>query len=243
MAGGNDRGNQLNQLDRPHGIFIDDNQAIYIADAYNHRIVEWKSNATNGQIVAGGNQLNYPRYVLMDKENNLIIADCQNRRVIRCSLENNTTNGETIIDNINCSRLTMDKDESLYVSDSNKNEVKRWKKGDMEGTIVAGGNGKGNNLNQFSCPTYIFVDEDYSLYVSDRDNHRVMKWTKDATEGIVVAGGNGQGNRSRQLSFPYRVIVDRLGQIYVADKDNHRVMCWSKGAKEGITVVGGNGRG
>ena len=110
VAGGNGQGNQLNQLDRPHAIFIDNNQTIYIADVYNHRIVEWQFNATNGNIVGGGNQINqlkYPRCVLKDRENNLIIADCQNRRVIRWSFENNTTNEEVIIDNINCSRLTM----------------------------------------------------------------------------------------------------------------------------------------
>ena len=47
-------------------MFIDDDQTIYVAEWGNHRIVEWKSGATNGQVVAGGNgqgnrndQLNY----------------------------------------------------------------------------------------------------------------------------------------------------------------------------------------
>lgn len=43
IAGGNDRGNQLNQLSYPEGIFIDVDQTIYIVDYQNHRIVEWKS--------------------------------------------------------------------------------------------------------------------------------------------------------------------------------------------------------
>jgi hypothetical protein len=70
MAGGNGRGNELNQLKDPCGIFIDDDQTIYIVDCWNHRILQWKCNATNGQIVAGGNeegnktnQLNYPTHV------------------------------------------------------------------------------------------------------------------------------------------------------------------------------------
>ncbi len=56
----------------------------------------------------------------------------------------------------------MDKDGSLYVSDQKKYEVRRWKRGDQHGTIVAGGNGKGDQLNYSAN---IFVDEDYSLYV------------------------------------------------------------------------------
>jgi sugar lactone lactonase YvrE len=244
-------GDKLNQLWCPDGICIDDDQTIYIADCGNHRIVEWKCNATNGQIVAGGNgegnktnQLNYPRDVIIDKENNsLIISDNGNRRVIRWFRQNNTKNGEIIIKDIDCRGLTMDKNGSLYVSDYIKNEVRRWERGDQNGTIVAGGNGKGNHLNQFNLPTYIFVDEDYSLYVSDTRNHRVMKWLKDAKEGIVVAGGNGQGNSLTQLSSPQGVIADQLGQIYVADVDNHRVIRWCKGDKQGTIVVVGNGGG
>jgi DNA-binding beta-propeller fold protein YncE len=222
-----------------------------VADYENHRIVEWKCNATHGQIVAGGNgqgnqinQLNGPRGVIIDKENNsLIICDQENRRVMKWSLENSTKNGQIIIEDIDCYGLTMDKNGSLYVSDYKKNEVRRWKRGDQNGTIVAGGNGKGNHLNQFNWPTYIFIDEDYSLYVSDENNHRVMKWLKDANEGIIVAGGNGQGNSLTQLSKPLGVIVDQFGQIYVAGFGNNRVMRWCLGAEEGTIVVGGNGSG
>ncbi len=182
--------------------------------------------------------------MIVDQEtNSLIIADRENRRVMRRSRQNKT-NEEVIISNIDCSRLTMDKDGSLFVSDHVKNEVRRWKRGEKgKGTIVAGGNGKSDQLNQLNWPTFIFVDDDYSLYVSDYENHRVMKWVKDSKEGIVVAGGNAEGNSLRQLSSPTGVIVDQLGQIYVADFENNRVMRWCQGAKEGMIVVDGNGEG
>ncbi|CAF3650975.1 unnamed protein product, partial [Adineta steineri] len=169
IVGGNGEGNQLNQLSRPEGIYVDDDhQTIYIADCYNHRIVEWKYGAKNGQVVAGGNekgdrsdQLNWPTDVIVDKKNDsLIICDCENRRVVRWFRQNGK-HGETIISDIDCWGLTMDKNGDLYVSDCEKNEVRRWKQEEREGTIVAGGNGQGNNLNQLHWPTYIFVDEDY----------------------------------------------------------------------------------
>lgn len=190
VAGGNGQGNQLNQLSNPRSMFIDDNQTIYITDDSNDRLVEWKPNALNGQIVAGGNgkgyqinQLNLPRDVIMDKEtNSLIICDTNNRRVIRWPLGKSTTSGEIIIENIDCYSLTMNKNGSLYISDSTQSEVRRWKKGETNGIIVAGGNGKGGDLNQLNWPTYLYVDEDYSLYVADSNNHRVMKWLKDAKQ-------------------------------------------------------------
>ena len=53
VAAGNGKGSQLNQLNCPTGIYVDDDQTIYIADRLNHRIVEWKSGTTSGNVVAG----------------------------------------------------------------------------------------------------------------------------------------------------------------------------------------------
>ncbi|CAF1439592.1 unnamed protein product, partial [Adineta steineri] len=251
IAGGNGQGNQLNQLSSPHGIYVhDDYQTIYIADWLNHRIVEWKYEAKNGQVVAGSNgkgnqndQLCGPRDVIVDKTNNsIVICDQGNSRVVRWFRQNGK-NGETIISDIDCSGVAMDKNGNLYVSDCVKNEVRRWKQGEREGTIVAGGNGLGNHLNQLHHPTYIFVDEDHSVYVSDYYNNRVMKWMKGAKEGIVVAGGKGKGNRLTQLHYPWSVIVDHFSNVYVADSGNHRIVRWCEGSCEGSIVVDGIGCG
>ncbi|CAF4266599.1 unnamed protein product, partial [Adineta steineri] len=189
VAGGNGSGQKLNQLQSPHGILIDKNKNIFIADCFNHRIVEWKYNAKEGKIIAGGNeqgnridQLDQPIDMIVDKQNHsIIIADWGNRRVIRWMNQNQ----EILIDNIHCYGLATDKQGFLYVSDCMKNEVRRWKMGEYnnKGIIVAGGNDRGNQLNQLSCPLFIFVDEEQSIYVSDGGNNRVMKWRKDAKEG------------------------------------------------------------
>ncbi|CAF1243823.1 unnamed protein product [Rotaria sordida] len=206
---------------------------------------------TNGQVVAGGHgegnrldQLYWPTDVLIDKEtDSLIICDWENRRVVRWSRRSGTTQGEILINNINCRGLAMDDQRYLYISDYEKHEVRRYQIGDKKGTIAAGGNGEGADLNQLNVPTCIFVDQQQTVYVSDRDNNRVMKWNKGAKEGIVVAGGQGQGNALTQLSYPQGLFVDTLGTIYVADYGYDRVMCWPKGAKQGTVIVGGNGKG
>ncbi|CAF1210389.1 unnamed protein product [Adineta steineri] len=248
VAGGNEQGKKSNQLDDPTGIFIDKNKNIFIADFNNHRIVEWKYNAKEGQIIAGGNdagnrmdQLHYSTDVIVDQQNHsIIIADRNNRRVIQWLNQKQ----QILIDNIDCFGLAIDKNGFLYVSDWLKNEVRRWKMGEYnEGIVMAGGNGKGNQLNQLNFPGFICVDEDQSVYVSDNNNHRVMKWRRDAKEGIIVAGGNDEGGNLNQLYYPEGVIVDDLGQIYVADAMNDRIMRWYEEKKEGEIVVGGNGYG
>ena len=131
VAGGRGSGNGLNQLSRPQGMFIDDDQTILIADTDNHRIVEWKNNSNNSQIVAGGNefgsqndQLNVPTNVIIDQQtDSLIICDWGNRRVVRWPRRNGQT-GEVLISNIHCWDLKMDNDGYLYVSDEEKHEIR-----------------------------------------------------------------------------------------------------------------------
>ncbi|CAF1066150.1 unnamed protein product [Adineta steineri] len=106
VAGENGQGQQLNQLHGPFGIFIDKNKNIFIADAQNDRIVEWKYNAKEGQIIASGNgqgnrmdQLNYPTDVIVDEQNHsIIIADFGNKRVIQWFNQNQ----QILIHNIFC---------------------------------------------------------------------------------------------------------------------------------------------
>ncbi|CAM4987974.1 unnamed protein product, partial [Rotaria socialis] len=253
IAGGNVRGDATNQLWGPFGLFVDDDQTVVIADYMNDRIMQWKNgDTTNGQVVAGGNdrgnglhQLDRPSDVLIDKKtDSLIIADYGNERVVRWSRRSGTTQGEVLIDKIDCYGVAMDEQRYLYASDYIKHEVRRYRLGEKNGTLAAGGNDYGDGLNQLNRPGYLFVDRQQNVYVSDNENHRVMKWNKGAKEGIVVAGGQGQGNALTQLSNPNGIFVDTLGTLYVADQGNHRVIRWTQGYKKrGTVVVGGNDEG
>ncbi|CAF1215177.1 unnamed protein product [Adineta steineri] len=236
VAGGHGYGDQLHQLTYSFGICVDDNKAILIADIHNHRIVEWKYNSGSVQIVAGGNgkgnrddQLDTPIDAIVDKEKNaIIVCDSWNFRVVRW-FRQSQTNPQILTSDIYCGGVAIDKDGSIYVSDQTKSEVRQWKEGDTDETLVAGGNGNGNRRDQLYSPYHIFVDEDYSLYVADQLNYRVMKWTKDAKEGIIVAGGNGRGDGLNQLTEPTGVIVNNLSQIIIADTSNNRIIQWYEG--------------
>ena len=255
MAGGHGQGHASNQLHYPFGFDIDDDGSLFVADRNNHRIIRWEPNATQGEIIArskgrGGrtDHLVLPVAVLLDRmRDRLIISERGIRRVIRWPLNRNGQNGgdaKVIVSNIESFGLAMDDEGSLYVSNFERNEVRRYGRRDgKKGVLVAGGHGQGAALNQLDSPRQIFVDADRSVFVADCGNHRVVKWTKGAKEGLVVAGGQGRGDGFGQLHRPSGIFVDRLGSVYVADQWNHRVMRWSSGAKEGEVVAGGNGQG
>ena len=250
MAGGNGPGAALSQLHGPFRFFLDNNQFLYILDYYNNRVTKWKLGSMVSQIVAGGNgrgsrndQLSNPAGIVVDRgRDSLFIGDFGNSRIVQWSLQG-ARSGKTIISGVYSFGLTMNEQGFLYVSDWYRHEVRRWRVGDSQGTLVAGGNGKGNRLNQLYDPRQIFVDQNHSVYVSEWHNHRVMKWVKGATEGIVVAGGQGKGSALSQLNYPEAVIVDQLGTLYIADCYNHRIVRWREGATAGEVLVGGNGRG
>ena len=158
----------------------------------------------------------------------MIISDRRNRRVVRWSLASQQLI-QIIIEDTNCGGLQMSENGDLFVADMKRHVVKKWKKDENEGIIVAGGKGKG--------------DQQDTVYVSDRNNHRVMKWLKDAKKGIIVAGGHGNGNSSTQLSYPQGLFVSKTGNVYVADQGNHRIMRWPPESQNGHVIVGGNLRG
>ncbi|CAF3873472.1 unnamed protein product, partial [Rotaria magnacalcarata] len=145
VAGGNGQGNGIDQLSYPWGLYVDDDQTVYIADSGNPHIVKWESGATSGQVVAGGNeegsgvhQLSDPRDVMVDNErDSVIICDNSNRRVVRWPRQNGTS-GETIISNIDCLGLTIDENGSLYVVSFENAEIRRYQRGEYQGTVVAG---------------------------------------------------------------------------------------------------------
>ena len=247
-AGGNGKGSANNQLSEPHGLFVDDDETIVIADYKNHRIVQCKIGDANGQVVAGGpgegyrlDQLCYPSDVLIDKETDSLVI-CERGRVVRRSRRNSIKQEEILTQDIAGGQLARNDPRYVYVSIA-KGEVRRYQIGDKNGILVAGGNGIGAGFNQLNWPSYIFVDRQEAVYVSDYYNHRVMKWNKDSTEGIVVAGGQCEGGALTQLSHPTGLFVNTLGTLYVADGGNSRVMRWPKGAKQGTVIVGGNGIG
>lgn len=217
--------------------------------------MSWRTGMNSGRVVAGGNgqgnrldQLMAPSDAIVHKESNsLTICDSGNQRIMQWPHydhnENSHRQGKILIDNIDCAKIFADDRGYFYVSDCQQHCVKRYRIGDENGIVVAGGNGKGDGLNQLNNPNQIFVDRDFAVYVSDFENHRVMKWPKEAKQGTTVAGDQGQGNRLSQLNRPKGLWIDRRGDVYVSDCLNDRIMRWKRDAKQGTLLVGGNGQG
>jgi sugar lactone lactonase YvrE len=145
-AGTGVAGSSSQQLNNPHGIYLDEyNSYLYIADTNNHRIQRYYLGATvNITTVAGGNgpgsssnQLNTPYAVYVSKKTGTVfIADSYNDR-IQC-WSPGATSGVTIVGTTGLSGtsptllynpygVSLNPNETyLYISDSKNNRVQRF---------------------------------------------------------------------------------------------------------------------
>ena len=72
--------------------------------------------------------------------------------------------------------LIVDQLGQIYVADNWNHQIMRWCEGDTQGSIVVGGNGKGNQRNQLNYPVSLSFDDEGNLYVADHWNHRIQKF-------------------------------------------------------------------
>jgi sugar lactone lactonase YvrE len=143
VAGGNGCGYELNQLNHPMGIFIDEDRTIYIADTNNARIVKWTEGTPYGQIVAGelgaGSgtaQLYGPMDMVVEKAGTIYITGTTNNRVQKWN--RNAQRSETIINIQRPIGIALDEEESLYISAFYQSQaLVKFRKGEKDGYVIA----------------------------------------------------------------------------------------------------------
>ncbi|CAF0794569.1 unnamed protein product [Adineta steineri] len=230
IAGENKQGIRMNQLTYPTDVIFDQqNHSIIIADQGNRRVIQWLNH--NQQILIHSNISCLG--LAMDKYGFLYVSDHIKNEVRRWKMGEYKSEGIVVAggngegNKLNQLHgpgfISIDNDQSIYVSDCGNHRVMKWRKDQNEGIIVAGGNGQGANLNQLSSPKGVIVDNLGQIYVADMWNNRVMRWCEEKEEGELIVGGNGEGNQSNQLFCPYGLSFDDEGNLYVAEARNHRI--------------------
>jgi sugar lactone lactonase YvrE len=190
----------------PHGIAVDNNFNIYIADMYNHvvRIVDPTGtiNTLAGINVAGytgdggpatSATMYLPSSVALDPAGNVYIADKGNN-VIR----------------------------KITIADGKINTI--------VGDHVAGGSGDGGKaaVARLDSPVAIAIDPFNRLYISDETNQRIRIVVDSniytmAGNGTIGYYGDGGPAINAEINFPEGIHVDANGNLYIADSRNQRI--------------------
>ncbi|UJR31827.1 hypothetical protein I4U23_019304 [Adineta vaga] len=246
VAGNGTNGSESNQLDLPHGIFVNNNFDLYVADAESNLL---------GSIV-----LNRPVGVILDNDGYLFILD-----------NAETFANSTILGNSPFG-LFVDASNTVYVNNRDTDKVIIWTQGSVYPTrnvsssidirtlfvSIAGdiyiSYANGGDVNKATpsqnlsatttsfggtC-TSIFIDLNNTLYCSASWEHIVVKRALiNDTQGIsTVSGTRTNGSAPDMFSFPAGIFVDTNFTVYVADMYNHRIQRFYIGESNGTTIAG-----
>jgi sugar lactone lactonase YvrE len=217
------------KLDRPHGVYVDKDGNIYIADEGNHRIRKVDITTGNITTIAGNGvpayggdggpaidaSLQNPKSVWVDVNGNLLIADNENNRIRKVSV----TTGD--------------------ISTAAGNGIAGYW-GD-HGPAIDARLKKPHRVCAYESPAPAY------LYFSDPSNYQIRRVDLEEnfltkTAGTIWAGYNGDNILATwaNLNYPFGVHVDDSGNVLIADTYNHRIR--KVNAKTGIiTTVAGNG--
>jgi len=198
------------ELRNAHGIALDRQGDLYIADTDNHRVRKITAAGIISTLVGNGHAgfagddgpaalglLNSPYGLAVDAAGNVYIADYGNQRVRKVS------------------------PDGMIVT--------------VAGTGQKGSSGDGGPATaaQLMSPRNLAIDSVGNLYVSEFEGHRVRRIARDGSIGTVagtgVAGLNLDPNSASmpaitaQLAYPAGLAIDQYDALYIADSRNNLV--------------------
>jgi uncharacterized protein (TIGR03437 family) len=190
------------QLNQPHGIAINSNGSLYVADYGNARIRQVSNGvittaAGNGASCLAGGEGGSPTGVLL----------------------------------LAPSAVTVDPAGSVYISEDGSQRIREVSNGVIS-TVAGGGHWDGDNVSATSAalnyPYGTAVDSTGNLYIADSLHNSVRKVSGGVITTVAGSGtpgfsGDGGPATSAQLNTPSSVAVDSAGNLYIADYKNDRV--------------------
>ncbi|CAF4017430.1 unnamed protein product [Rotaria sordida] len=187
-------GNGSSQLDSPYGLVVDSSGAIYVADAANNRVQKWIIGASSGTTVTGQADGTYsfgpsylfnPTDVLVDSNGTVYVSDTGYQRIQRWT--DGSSSGTTVAGTgtfgpatnqlYNQYGLAWDSSSgALYIADESNDRIVQYLPGATNGTVVAGGNGRGINVTQLYLPKGIFYDSStHSIAIANEGGNNVVR--------------------------------------------------------------------
>ncbi|CAF3755882.1 unnamed protein product [Rotaria socialis] len=263
VAGGKRAGATLDKISMSYGLYVDDENNVYVSEHNNHRVTLWMADDTDvGLLVAGGNgmgklpkQLANPWGIYVTKNGTVYIADFNNHRIQKWAP--NAKSGLTVAGDSNGvagswqyqlsypRQVLLDQYGNMFILDTGNNRIVKWPQGWTYGLPVI----YASSLNSAYGMHFSGAG---NLIVADTSNHRIISFsiacpkptnhvcqTAIWTSNFRVLAGTGTNfANSTPLSSPLYVAFDARENMYIVDEFNHAVQRFNKNSKTSITIAG-----
>jgi len=185
------KGSGPGQFNAPGGVAVGADGSIFVADFYNHRIEQLKSDGsfvrqwgTTGKSGIWAGQFGYPTDVAIGANNTLYVADGYNDRIQVFDKNGDFSFkwGGPLALNIygpfngwfaTVTSVAIDRSGNVFVADFYNDRIQKFS---ADGTFLTSFGSKGSGPGQFSYPIAIAIGDDGSIFVADFGNNRIQKW-------------------------------------------------------------------
>jgi sugar lactone lactonase YvrE len=233
----------MDHLNTPHGLYIDDDDNLFVTEIRACRVVEYAASGT-GLLTLGqagnpwhhDNFLSSPRDTVVDADGNIWVVfthalkqfdpDGNMLQIFPADdpWQNGSDNGHFADPN----GVTIDSAGLLYVADSANHRIQVFDLSSgtpvyME-TIGVTGEARSDNTG-FDSPQRVAFDSLGQLYVLDENNNRLQRctktteWTCETFFGVT----DEYGSDTDHLGWAYGLAIQN-DNVYVADTSNVRVL-------------------
>ena len=204
-------------LNAPHGLAVDAQGNVYIADSANNDIKEWVAGTGKVNTLVGSG-LDNPEGVAVDANGNVYIADTGDNAI----KEWNAGAGLTtlVTGPSGPAGVAVDSQGNVYFPDTGNNLVdERFAASGVVTTLIGSG---------FKKPEGMAVDAFGNVYIADTQHNAADEWSVSTRLVTTVAGG---------LNSPSAVAVDGEGNVYIADSGNNAIKQWNAATNKITTLV------
>jgi len=212
------------QFSYPHGIAVDKDNYVYVADTFNNRIQKFNSD---GQYIMQWVLSENPESLRCDSQCNLYVA-------VSGQIHKYNSTGSLILSfgNFNSAAggIAVDNNNGkVYATDRNKNYVSVF---DPIGWPLT-------NFGNFLDPKGIDIYNDL-IYIVNCGSSRVEQYSLD---GIYQTCWGIEGTADNQLLYPDGLTIDKINEyVFIADFNNHSIKVFTLQG-EFITKIGEAGSG
>jgi mucin-19 len=208
----------------PHGITIDSNGTLYVADQTNHRIRKVTSSGVVSTLAGSGTTtftdgtgtnatFNNPQGVAVDSAGTVYVADASNHRIRK----------------IGTGRVQLPLNRGVVTT--------------LAGSGTTGATDGTGTSATFNDPRGVAVDLQGNLYIADTSNNRIRKITPAGVvtilAGSATPGATDGTGIGATFNGPWGIAVDSSGTVYVADSGSNRIRKITPGGV--VSTLAGSG--